>query len=48
MGVDPELARGPIRVSLGAANSEGDVDAFVMALAAVLTRLRPATRRVAG
>jgi cysteine desulfurase len=48
MGVDPDLARGSIRVSLGVGNSERDVDEFVAALATVLNRLRPAARRIAG
>jgi cysteine sulfinate desulfinase/cysteine desulfurase-like protein len=48
MGVESDLARGSIRVSLGAGNSERDVDAFVTALAKVLSGLRPAARRVAG
>jgi cysteine desulfurase len=40
MGVAPELARGAIRVSLGAANGEADIDGFLAALAAVARRLR--------
>jgi cysteine desulfurase len=48
MGVKSDLARGSIRVSLGAGNSERDVDAFVTALAKVLSGLQPAARRIAS
>jgi cysteine desulfurase len=40
MGVEPELARGAVRFSLGADNSVGQVDGFLQALAGVLQRLR--------
>lgn len=40
MGVAPELARGAVRVSLGAANGVADIDGFLAALAAVAKRLR--------
>lgn len=40
MGVEPELARGAVRFSLGAANTAEQVDGFLQALAAVTQRLR--------
>jgi cysteine desulfurase len=40
MGVAPELARGAVRLSLGAANTAEQVDGFLMALAAIVRRLR--------
>jgi cysteine desulfurase len=40
MGVEPELARGAVRFSLGAANTAEQVDGFLQALAGVLQRLR--------
>jgi len=40
MGVEPELARGAVRVSLGAGNDAAQVDGFLQALAAVASRLR--------
>ena len=40
MGVEPELARGAVRFSAGAANTQEQVDAFLQALAAVTRRLR--------
>ena len=40
MGVEPELARGAVRFSLGAANTAEQVDGFLQALAAVILRLR--------
>lgn len=40
MGVEPELARGAVRFSAGAANTPEQVDAFLQALAAVTRRLR--------
>ena len=40
MGVEPELARGAVRFSLGAANTAEQVDRFLQALAAVAQRLR--------
>jgi cysteine desulfurase len=43
MGVEPELARGAVRVSFGAANDEEQVDEFVSALSAVVNRLRQLT-----
>ena len=43
MGVDPELARGAVRFSLGAGNTMEQVDGFLRALEAVLKRLRSMT-----
>lgn len=40
MGVPRDVARGAIRFSLGAGNTEADIDAFLSALAAVAQRLR--------
>ena len=40
MGVEPELARGAVRFSLGAANTAEQVDGFLQALAAVTQRLQ--------
>jgi cysteine desulfurase len=44
MGVTPELARGAIRLSLGWASSEADVDRFAQAFASVIARMRAARR----
>jgi cysteine desulfurase len=43
MGVDPELARGAVRFSLGAGNTMEQVDGFLRSLKAVVTRLRSLT-----
>ncbi len=43
MGVAPEVARGAVRFSLGAANTEAQVDGFLTALTAVEQRLRRLT-----
>jgi len=43
MGVDPELAKGAVRFSLGTGNTQQEVDEFVKALRAVLSRLRGLT-----
>ncbi len=43
MGVAPEIARGAVRFSLGAANTTQEVDDFLTALAAVARRLRRLT-----
>ena len=43
MGVAPELARGAVRVSLGAGTTEAHVDGFVKALASVAGRLKNLT-----
>ena len=40
MGVEADLARGAVRVSLGAANTQAQVDEFLSALSAVVNRLR--------
>jgi cysteine desulfurase len=43
MGVDPELARGAVRFSLGAGNTLQQVEDFLRALKAVVSRLRSLT-----
>ena len=43
MGVDPERARGAVRFSLGAGNTPQQVDDFLRALKAVVSRLRSLT-----
>lgn len=43
MGVAPEVARGAVRVSLGAGNSETDVDGFINALRLTVGRLQGMT-----
>ncbi|MGH8620660.1 MAG: cysteine desulfurase family protein [Burkholderiales bacterium] len=43
MGVDPELARGAVRFSLGAGNTIEQVEGFLRALKGVATRLRSLT-----
>ncbi|HYC48777.1 MAG TPA: cysteine desulfurase family protein [Burkholderiales bacterium] len=43
MGVEPELARGAVRFSLGAGNSAADVDGFLQALKGLVKRLRGLT-----
>ena len=43
MGVDPEIARGAVRFSLGAGNTPLQVDDFLRALKAVVNRLRSLT-----
>jgi len=40
MGVEPELARGAVRVSFGVANTTEQVEQFVSALSAIVARLR--------
>ena len=44
MGVPPELARGAIRLSLGWASSETDVEGFAAALTKVIARMQAARR----
>ena len=44
MGVRPELSRGAIRLSLGWASTEADVDLFAQAFASVMARMRAARR----
>ena len=46
MGVDPELAVGAVRFSLGAGNTMQQVDDFLKALKAVISRLRSLTAMV--
>ena len=43
MGVAPELARGAVRVSLGADNTETEIDQFIHALRATVGRLQGLT-----
>jgi cysteine desulfurase len=43
MGVDPELARGAVRFSLGAANTAEDVDGFLQAVRGLVKRLKGMT-----
>jgi len=47
MDVDPELARGAVRFSLGAGNTLQQVEDFLRALESVVTRLRSLTAMVA-
>jgi cysteine desulfurase len=44
MGAAPELARGAIRLSLGWASTDADVERFAAAFANVMTRMRAARR----
>jgi cysteine desulfurase len=48
MGVDADLARGAVRVSLGSGNTESDIDAFVAALTAQLHQLQRQAARAVG
>jgi cysteine desulfurase len=48
MGAPPELARGAIRLSLGWASGEADVERFAAAFASVMARLRAARRGAAA
>jgi cysteine desulfurase len=43
MGVEPDLARGAVRISFGAGNTEEQVDEFLRALSSVIARLRQMT-----
>ena len=43
MGVEPELARGAVRLSLGAQNTAQEIDGFVQTVQATATRLRGLT-----
>jgi cysteine desulfurase len=43
MGVEPELARGAVRLSLGAYNTAQEIDGFVQTVHALATRLRGLT-----
>jgi cysteine desulfurase len=42
LGLDRELAKGSLRVTVGRSTTETDVDAFVAALGRVVARLRSA------
>jgi cysteine desulfurase len=44
MGVRPDLARGAIRLSLGWASTEADVERFATAFASVMARMKAARR----
>ena len=48
MGVGPEIARGAVRVSLGAANSEAEIEQFINALQVTVGRLQGLTAVVAN
>ncbi|MHB8624045.1 MAG: cysteine desulfurase family protein [Sulfuricaulis sp.] len=48
MGIETDLARSAIRVSLGYGNTEQEIDAFVTALAAQLHQMRRMSRRAVG
>jgi cysteine desulfurase len=48
MGIDPQLARGGLRVSLGEGNTEADMDAFLTRLAVALVKLVPVPHAAAG
>ncbi len=48
MGVRPELARGAIRLSLGWASEEADVERFAQAFASVMARMQAARRGAAA
>lgn len=43
MGVEPELARGAVRLSMGAANSAADVEGFLHAVKGLVKRLKGLT-----
>jgi cysteine desulfurase len=45
MGVRPDLARGAIRLSLGWASTEADVERFATVFASVMARMKAARRR---
>ena len=47
MGVKPDLARGAIRLSLGWASGEADVDRFAEAFGGVMARMRAARQGAA-
>ncbi|HZZ25671.1 MAG TPA: cysteine desulfurase family protein [Roseiarcus sp.] len=48
MGAPPELARGAIRLSLGWASGEADIERFAAAFASLMARLRAARRGAAA
>jgi cysteine desulfurase len=43
MGVDGELARGAVRLSLGAANTTAEVESFLLTLQGLVKRLKGMT-----
>jgi cysteine desulfurase len=43
MGIAPEIARGAVRFSLGAANTANEVDDFLKAVTQVVSRLKNLT-----
>jgi len=43
MGVAPEMARGAVRLSLGAGNTPGEVESFLKTLAKTVARLKRLT-----
>jgi len=43
MGVEPDIARGAVRVSFGVRNTVVEVEAFLQALGATVSRLRRLT-----
>jgi cysteine desulfurase len=43
MGVEPELARGAVRLSLGTRSTAEDVDGFVRTVKALVKRLKGLT-----
>jgi cysteine desulfurase len=43
MGVAPEVARGAVRVSLGAGNSASDIEQFIKAVQVTVGRLQGLT-----
>jgi len=47
MGIAPEIARGAVRFSLGAANTAQDVDDFLQAVKQVVVRLKSLTAMTA-
>ena len=46
MGVAPDLARGSLRISVGRANDDSQVDSFLAALAPIVSKLRRQDSRV--
>jgi len=46
MGVVPEMARGAVRVSLGATNTGAEIAGFLQALSAIHTQLKSMTAMV--
>ena len=48
MGIAPEIARAAVRVSLGAGNTEQDIDGFLTAVAQIADQLRNLTAMAVG